>query len=249
MSQFWPRLEKVHASLTDPEARRQSLLLARLLLVLLLLVGIFVIIQTTQAMGFRRYLPVLTPALALLVLAIALNYRGRYRVAGMIAVTVLLAGCFGALFINPQDVLAYAYLAIPLFLARLFLPGILFITLPVAVIVGVLGVSWLLGGGLTQAITASVLLATLSIFFAIARQHRVAIEQDRRDTLAASERELRTILDNMQDTYFRTDWEGRIVRASESATQLLGYAPQDMQGRQIADFYHDANGPKQFLAA
>ena len=249
LSQFWPRLEKVHASLTDPEARRQSLLLARLLLVLLLLVGIFVIIQTTQAMGFRRYLPVLTPALALLVLAIALNYRGRYRVAGMIAVTVLLAGCFGALFINPQDVLAYAYLAIPLFLARLFLPGILFITLPVAVIVGVLGVSWLLGGGLTQAITASVLLATLSIFFAIARQHRVAIEQDRRDTLAASERELRTILDNMQDTYFRTDWEGRIVRASESATQLLGYAPQDMQGRQIADFYHDANGPKQFLAA
>src|SRR4030066_464116 len=133
LSQFWPRLEKVHASLTDPEARRQSLLLARLLLVLLLLVGIFVIIQTTQAMGFRRYLPVLTPALALLVLAIALNYRGRYRVAGMIAVTVLLAGCFGALFINPQDVLAYAYLAIPLFLARLFLPGILFITLPVAV--------------------------------------------------------------------------------------------------------------------
>src|SRR4030067_129614 len=167
LSQLWPRLENVHASLPDPGGRRP----------------------------------------------------------------VLVSGCFGALFINPQDVLAYAYLAIPLFLARLFLPGILFITLPVAVIVGVLGVSWVLGGGLTEAITATVVLAPVSFFFAVARQHHVAFEQDRRDTLAASERELRTILDNMQDTYFRTDWEGRIVRASEAGAQLPGSAPTGLRGR------------------
>jgi diguanylate cyclase (GGDEF)-like protein/PAS domain S-box-containing protein len=249
LSLLWPRLEHVHASLTDPEARRQSLLLARLLLVLLVLVGISAIIQTTLVPGFRRYLPALVPVLALLVLAYALNYRGRYRAAGMIAVTVMLAGCFGALFLNPQDVLAYAYLAIPLFLARLFLPGILFVTLPVAVIAGVLGVSWLLGGGLTQAVTASVFLATLSIFFAIARQHRVAIEQDRRAALAASEHELRTILDNMQDTYYRTDRDGRVVRASESATQLLGYVPDDVLGMRLADLYSDADGQERFAAA
>jgi len=161
----------------------------------------------------------------------------------------MLAGCFGILLINPQDVLAYAYLAIPLFLARLFLPGVLFVSLPIVVIAGVLGMSWLQGSDLTRAFIGSAFLATMAIFFGIARQHRVAGEQDRRTALAVSERELRTILDNMQDTYYRTDWEGRIVRASESATQLLGYAPQDMQGRRIADFYDNANGPKQFLDA
>jgi len=251
MSHLWPRLEKVHASLTDPEARRQSLLLARLLLVLFLLLlgGMFVVTQTTLMPGARRYLLVLVPALGLLMLAYALNHYGRHRAAGIIAVTVMLAGCFGILLINPQDILAYAYLAIPLFLARLFLPVVLFVSLPVVVIAGVLGMSWLQGSDLTRAIIGSVFLATMAIFFGIARQHRVSGEQDRRAALAVSERELRTILDNMQDTYYRTDWEGRIVRASESATQLLGYAPQDMQGRRIADFYDDANGPKQFLDA
>ncbi len=78
----------------------------------------------------------------------------------------------------------------------------------------------------------------------------LALERQRAiDRIAASEHELATILQNMQDTYYRTDQEGRIVRASESATQLLGYTPGDMQGKRIADFYVDADGPKQFLAA
>ncbi|HWR87806.1 MAG TPA: PAS domain S-box protein, partial [Acidiferrobacterales bacterium] len=249
MSRLWPRLEMVHVSLTDPEARRQSLLLARLLLVVLLLGGLSVIIQAALVPGFRRTLLVLAPALGLLAFAAALNYHGWFRAAGTIAVTVMLAGCFGVLFVNPQDVFVYAFLVVPLFLARLFLPGRLFVALPVVAIIGVLGASWLLGSGLMQAIIGSVFLATMATLFGIARQHRVASEHDRRAALAASERELRTILDNMQDTYYRTDQDGLIVRASESATQLLGYAPDEVLGLRLADFYVDADGRERLLAA
>jgi len=50
----------------------------------------------------------------------------------------------------------------------------------------------------------------------------------------------------MQDTYYRTDQDGRILRASESATQLLGYTPEEVLGMRLADFYIDADGRERF---
>lgn len=66
-------------------------------------------------------------------------------------------------------------------------------------------------------------------------------------TLAASERELRSILDNMQDTYYRTDVEGRIVRASKSAEKLLGYPIEQLIGRRLADLYCEPGERDEFL--
>jgi diguanylate cyclase (GGDEF)-like protein/PAS domain S-box-containing protein len=67
--------------------------------------------------------------------------------------------------------------------------------------------------------------------------------------LAASERELRAILDNMQDTYYRTNAEGVIVRASKSALQLLGYTAEEVLGLRLADFYVEPDGRERFLQA
>lgn len=67
--------------------------------------------------------------------------------------------------------------------------------------------------------------------------------------LAASERELRSILDNMQDTYYRTNAEGAIVRASKSALQLLGYTADEVVGLKLADFYVEPDGRERFLKA
>jgi diguanylate cyclase (GGDEF)-like protein/PAS domain S-box-containing protein len=67
-------------------------------------------------------------------------------------------------------------------------------------------------------------------------------------TLAASERELRSILDNMQDTYYRTDTDGRIVRASKSAERLLGYPLEELIGRRLADLYVDPSERDRFLS-
>ncbi|MCF8179490.1 MAG: PAS domain S-box protein [Sulfuritalea sp.] len=66
--------------------------------------------------------------------------------------------------------------------------------------------------------------------------------------VAESERELRGILDNLQDTYYRTDQEGRIVRASRSVEQLLGYSAEEMLGLKLTDFYCSQTDRDKFLA-
>lgn len=67
-------------------------------------------------------------------------------------------------------------------------------------------------------------------------------------TIAASERELSAILDNMQDTYYRTDSTGLVVRASKSLERLLGYVESEVLGLNLADFYFDPADRKLFLA-
>lgn len=67
------------------------------------------------------------------------------------------------------------------------------------------------------------------------------------EALAASERELRAILDEMQDTYYRTDAEGRILRLSRSAERLLGYRNDELIGRNLADFYFEPADCARFL--
>ena len=65
--------------------------------------------------------------------------------------------------------------------------------------------------------------------------------------LAASEGELSQILENMQDTYYRTDSEGRVVRASSSVYDLLGYQPEEVLGLKIIDLYVDPNDRQRLI--
>ncbi len=64
-----------------------------------------------------------------------------------------------------------------------------------------------------------------------------------------SEQELKRILDTMQDTYYRTDPEGRLVSFSASAEQLLGYRAEDINKVHLADAYIDPHGREKFLTA
>ncbi len=57
------------------------------------------------------------------------------------------------------------------------------------------------------------------------------------DRLRASERELRGILDTLQDTYYRTDLEGRIIQVSPSVQQLTGYTADELIGMPIIQFW------------
>ncbi len=67
-------------------------------------------------------------------------------------------------------------------------------------------------------------------------------------TQERAKQELGAILDRIQDTLYRTDPEGRIVMASPSAEDLLGYTPQEAVGRQLAKFYVDPTDRERFLA-
>jgi len=57
-----------------------------------------------------------------------------------------------------------------------------------------------------------------------------------------SEQKFRTLVENMQDTLYRSDLEGNLVYVSPSGARLLGYdSIEELLGKNIAeDFYYDA---------
>lgn len=63
-----------------------------------------------------------------------------------------------------------------------------------------------------------------------------------------SQKELAAALDNMQDTYYRTDAAGLVVRASKSLQRLLGYAESEVLGKSLASFYFEPDERARFLA-
>lgn len=62
-----------------------------------------------------------------------------------------------------------------------------------------------------------------------------------------SESTYRGILDNMADTFYRTDADGLIIIASPSATNLLGYSIDDLLGRSLAGLYLRPADREEFL--
>ena len=73
--------------------------------------------------------------------------------------------------------------------------------------------------------------------------------KESQEALRQSELLYRTILDNIQDIYYRSDKEGNLIMASPSAPKLLGYdSLQEIIGQNIADkFYFSSLERKQFL--
>lgn len=68
-------------------------------------------------------------------------------------------------------------------------------------------------------------------------------------SLAQSEEKYRTILENMQDVYYRTDSRGTLMIISPSGAALLGYAdPQEMTGKEATDYYADPVQRDLFIA-
>lgn len=56
------------------------------------------------------------------------------------------------------------------------------------------------------------------------------------DRLRESEQELASILNNMQDTFFRISYNGRVCSISPSIAQLLGYETDEVVGRRFLNF-------------
>ena len=64
-----------------------------------------------------------------------------------------------------------------------------------------------------------------------------------------SAEELVDILEDMQDTFYRTDNEGVLIYLSKSVDSLLGYKPEDALGTKMSDYYVDPDGREKFLTA
>lgn len=70
-----------------------------------------------------------------------------------------------------------------------------------------------------------------------------SMEKSRRDTAALeeSERDYRNILDNMVDTFYRADQDGRIVMVSPSVVDINGHSSDELIGEKLDQFYVDEN--------
>lgn len=69
------------------------------------------------------------------------------------------------------------------------------------------------------------------------------------DIIRQSEKRLSTILNNMQDTYYRTDKEGNLVLLSESVKEVFGYSSDEVTGMKMSSFYVDPDEREKFIAA
>lgn len=81
---------------------------------------------------------------------------------------------------------------------------------------------------------------------------RAAAEETLRGTLhrlRQSEADLRAIIANLPDAFYRTDLEGRVVMASPHFAREFGFDPQEVLGIQIGDYYAEPGGRARFLAA
>lgn len=67
--------------------------------------------------------------------------------------------------------------------------------------------------------------------------------------VAESERLYRSILDNMVDTFYRTDTDGNVAMASRSAETLLGYTMDEITGQKLSAFYANPEERDNFLKA
>jgi len=78
--------------------------------------------------------------------------------------------------------------------------------------------------------------------------HIVAISLRRRNAetaLRESEEKFRSIIENMQDIYYRTDTKGMLVMISPSAAKILGFdSPDDLIGKKIADTLYPSPGDR-----
>jgi len=68
-------------------------------------------------------------------------------------------------------------------------------------------------------------------------------------SLNTSQRELKSVMDNLQETYYRTDLNGVVLFVSSSVELLLGYTAEELIGLNTLDFYIDPDKRSSFLDA
>jgi len=81
----------------------------------------------------------------------------------------------------------------------------------------------------------------------ISSSRKLKTRKDIDEDLIKSKRELQGILDNLQDTYYRTDDDGVIEFVSSSVEPLLGYRTEELVGHKITEFYVNPDDRALFL--
>lgn len=75
----------------------------------------------------------------------------------------------------------------------------------------------------------------------------VDAQKNTENALRKSESKLRAILDNMLETFYRTDLQGRLIMVSPSVYDLIGFKPDELLGKKLSDYYFEPEGREHFL--
>ncbi len=70
-----------------------------------------------------------------------------------------------------------------------------------------------------------------------------------RRALELAQRDLSAVIDNLPDSFYRTDADGRITRMSRCWHETLGYGDGELIGRDMGEFHADPQGRRKFLQA
>lgn len=82
------------------------------------------------------------------------------------------------------------------------------------------------------------------------RMHNeIQIRQQVEKDLLQSESHFRTIINNLQDVYYRADTQGNLVAISPSVKDVMGYTEEECIGKNIADYYVAPFTRESFLKA
>jgi len=65
----------------------------------------------------------------------------------------------------------------------------------------------------------------------------VATIKQQAEALVQSQREYRDMFENMVDTVYRADLNGKILTISPSIVNMLGFRPEEVIGKELAEFY------------
>ena len=104
-------------------------------------------------------------------------------------------------------------------------------------------------------IISGILVISLFFFaYYTTRAWGIVKEEEKRRTAEAalreSERNYRSMLDNMQEIFYRSDKEGNLIMISPSGVALLGYSSrEEMLGKKVSSFYADPEDREKFLQA
>jgi len=84
-----------------------------------------------------------------------------------------------------------------------------------------------------------------SVILAAGQEKHEFIEK----TLNTSRRELKGVLENLQETYYRTDLNGLVLFVSSSVELLLGYTAEELTGKNSIDYYINPENRSKFIEA
>ncbi len=72
-------------------------------------------------------------------------------------------------------------------------------------------------------------------------------KKEAEEKLKESEKKYRRIIEQMDDVYYRTDMEGKLVEVSPHGEELLGFEEDKMIGKKVTTFYSNKNDRAEFL--